>query len=309
MYEENQSPIEELVHLYVDGAFSRRELMRRVAAHTGGVAAAIAALSGLNLAHAQTAPSGPAASSVPADVEDLRVSDIEFPGESSPLFGHLAYPKETQGQKLPGVIVIHENRGLVEHIKDVTRRAARAGFVALGVDLLSRQGGTPQFPEPTQQSAAYGRTTTDGRLSDLISSVSYLKSLDFVESSRIGAVGFCAGGGNVWNLAVNLEELAAAVPFYGSPVPSAEQIERIKSPVLGIYAELDRNLTLRATPVISAMITQQKTVGFHLYQGVGHAFHNDTGPAYDSTAACDAWSRAMAWFNKFLRKPPAQPAP
>ena len=307
MYEEKQGPIEELLHLYVDGAFSRRELIRRLAVYTGGVAGAIAALSGLNLARAQDASSSCPAK-VPADAEDLNVSDIEFAGEDSPVFGHLAFPKMDAGKKLPGVIVIHENRGLLDHIKDVTRRAARANFVALGVDLLSRQGGTQQFPEPTQQAAAYRQTSAEGRLSDLISGVRYLQSLDFVESDRIGAVGFCAGGGEVWNLAVNLEELAAAVPFYGSPVPTEEQIARIKSPLLGIYAERDRNLTLRTAPVITALLTQLKTFGFHIYEGVGHAFHNDTGPAYDSTAACDAWSRTVAWFNKFLRKPEDQPA-
>lgn len=311
MYDKDQSPIEELIHLYVDGAFSRRELISRLARYTGGVTAAMAALSTLDLAHAEeTGASCPADSSVPADTPDLNVSDVQFPGDAGAIFGHLAYPKGTDQQNWLGVIVVHENRGLVEHIRDVTRRVARAGFVGLGVDLLSRQGGTGQFTDPTQQTAAYGRTTQEERRADLIAGFNYLKSLDVLRAGRIGTVGFCAGGGNVWDLAVNLEDLAAAVAFYGTPLPPEDQIQRIKAPVLGIYAELDRALTLRTPAIITAMISQQKTFGFHIYQGVGHAFHNDTGPAYNSTAACDAWSQTLAWFNKFLPPiPPASPAP
>ncbi len=113
-------------------------------------------------------------------------------------------------------------------------------------------------------------------------------------------VGFCAGGGNVWNFVVNIQEIAAAVAFYGTPLPSSVELSQIASPVLGIYAELDRNLTLQTPAVITTMISQQKTFGFHIYQGVGHAFHNDTGPAYNAAAACDAWSQTLSWFNKFL---------
>ena len=305
MYSEDQGIVEKLVHLYVDGAFSRRELIQRIAAHTGSVAAAIATLSGYNLAQAEPASGCPADASVPANAPDLNVSDVQFPGDASTVFGHLAYPRTADPQVLPGVIVIHENRGLVEHIKDVTRRVARAGFVGLGVDLLSRQGGTQQFADPVAQMAAYGRTTQPERRADLVAGLTYLKSLEFVQFDRIGTIGFCAGGGNAWNLAVNLEELGAMVAFYGTPLPSAEEIVRIKSPVLGIYAELDRNLTLRTTPVITELINQRKTFGFHIYQGTNHAFHNDTGPAYDATASCDAWSRTLAWFNKFLRTPAA----
>ena len=104
---------------------------------------------------------------------------------------------------------------------------------------------------------------------------------------------------------MNQEELAAAVPFYGSPVPPTEQIEKIKSPVLAIYAELDRNLTLRMADAITALLNQRKTFGLHIYQGAGHAFHNDTSPAYNAAAACEAWNRTLAWFNKFLRPPAA----
>lgn len=299
MFEENQGPIDSLVHLYVDGAFNRRELVRRVAKHTGGIAAALAILRGYDV-FAQASTPCPADVRVPADAPDLVVQDVTYAGEASDLFGYLAYPKAATDPQ-PGVIVIHENRGLVDHIKDVTRRAARAGFVALGVDLLSRQGGTAQFTDPTAQAAAYNRTNVSERLSDLIFSLAYIKTLPNVQFDRIGTVGFCAGGGNLWNFALAANELRAAVPFYGTPVPPTDQITNLRSPVLAIYAELDRNLTAQMAPVMTSMLQQQKTFGFVVYQGANHAFHNDTGAAYNADAACDAWSRTIAWFNKHLR--------
>jgi carboxymethylenebutenolidase len=158
-----------------------------------------------------------------------------------------------------------------------------------------------QFPDAAAQAAAYGRTTVPERQADLISTLAYMKTLPNIVFNRIGAVGFCAGGGNVWNLALVLEELAAAVPFYGTPLPALDRLDTVKAPVLAIYAETDRNLTRSMAPVMDAMIQKQKTFGFVVYQGVGHAFHNDTGAAYNAEAACDAWSRTMAWFNKYLR--------
>ena len=305
MFDEKQGPIENLVHLYVDGAFSRRELIQRVAAYTGSMAAAIAAVGSFSEVRADDTPACAIDASVPADAPDLNISDVQFAGEASSVFGHLAYPLGIESQVSPAVIVIHENRGLVEHIRDVTRRVGRAGFVSLGVDLLSRQGGTAQFTDAAAQSAAYGRTTVEGRRADLIAGIAYLKTLPFVQADRIGVVGFCAGGGNVWDLAVNVEELAAAVAFYGTPLPTDADVAKIKAPVLANYAELDRALTLRTAPVMTAMITLQKTFGFRIYQGVGHAFHNDTGPNYNAAASCDAWTQTIAWFDKFLRAPAA----
>ncbi|MDQ6758955.1 MAG: dienelactone hydrolase family protein [Acidobacteriota bacterium] len=299
MYHENESPVDSLVHLYVDGAFNRRELVRRVAKYTGSMAAALTALRGYDV-FAQAATACPADVRVPEGAPDIVSREVVYPGEESQVLGYLAYPKSAEQRLIPGVIVIHENRGLVDHIKDVTRRVARAGFLGLAPDLLSRQGGTGQFPDPTQQAAAYGRTTVPQRQADLLSTLTYIKTLPNIVFDRIGTVGFCAGGGNVWLLSIAAEEIAAAVPFYGTPVPSTESIDRIKAPTLAIYAELDRNLTTQMAPVMTAMLQKQKTFGFVVYQGAGHAFHNDTSPAYNAEAACDAWVRTIAWFNKFL---------
>jgi carboxymethylenebutenolidase len=300
MYQENEGPIDSLVHLYVDGAFSRRDLIRRVAKYTGSLAAALAVLRGYDV-FAQAATPCPANVQVPPDAPDLIAQDVTYPGEAGDMFGYLAYPRNAGPNPLPGVIVVHENRGLVDHIKDVTRRAARAGFVALGPDLLSRQGGTAQFTDPTTQAAAYNRTTVPERQADLISSLAYLKAQPNVIFDHIGAVGFCAGGGNVWNLALAAPELRAIVPFYGTPLPPTDQLAKLATPVLAMYAELDRNLTTQMATLVTAMEQQQKTFGFVVYQGANHAFHNDTGAAYNAEAACDAWARTIAWFNKYLR--------
>ena len=135
-----------------------------------------------------------------------------------------------------------------------------------------------------------------------MASVDYLKSLSFARPDRIGVVGFCFGGGQVWNLAVGRSDLAAAVPFYGTPPATADLLDRVAVPVLAIYAETDRALTARMAPVITGMLDRRKSFGFHIYDGVGHAFHNDTGAAYNRTAACDAWNRTLAFFDKHLHR-------
>jgi carboxymethylenebutenolidase len=300
----DDDPIHSLVHLHVDGAFSRRELIDRVIRHTGSVAAAMAALGGYEELRGQTAPPPvPAGVRVAIDDPAIDAADVTFPGPDSVLYGHYAAPKKLEQDPQPGVLVIHENRGLVEHIKDVTRRAAKAGFAALSVDLLSRQGGVQAFPDPTQQTAAYNRTTQFQRRSDIIGALDYLKRQPGVIHDRIGIVGFCAGGGNVWDFAINVSELVAGVAFYGAPVPAVADIGTIQAAMLAIYAERDRALTRSILPVADAMVAQSKTFGLSVYEGVGHAFHNDTGAAYEPVAAQDAWTRTIAHFNKFLRRP------
>jgi carboxymethylenebutenolidase len=299
MKNDGRSHIEELAHLYVDGAFDRRELLRRVAAVTGSLAAAAATVDAMGLEEsAEDAQSraGRADSRVPGHAHDLIVRDVQFPGETGAIFAHFARPR--RARRAPALLVIHENRGLNEHIKDVTRRAARAGFVSLGIDLLSRFGGTPEDPEAALR--LYGQTTVEGRLADMQSSLAYLQSLDVARRQKLGAVGFCAGGGNVWNLALNTAALSAAVPYYGAPVPALDALETLAAPVLAIYAELDRNLTRSVLAAAVRLEDLQKPFGLFVYEGTRHAFHNDTGANYDATAARDAWSRTTAFLKKYL---------
>lgn len=299
MKTDDRSHIEELAHLYVDGAFDRRELLRRVAAITGSLAMAAATLDAMDLQELPPDANSRAereADRVPGHAHDLIVRDVEFPGETGAIFGHLARPR--RARRAPAVLVIHENRGLNEHIKDVTRRAARAGFVSLGIDLLSRFGGTPADPEEALR--LYGQSTVDGRLADMRSSVAYLQSLDVTKGQKLGAVGFCAGGGNVWNLALNSAQLSAAVPFYGAPVPALDALAALATPVLAIYAELDRNLTRSMLAAAVRLEDLQKPFGLFVYEGTRHAFHNDTGANYDAPAARDAWNRTTAFLDKYL---------
>jgi carboxymethylenebutenolidase len=311
MTNDDRSHIEELAHLYVDGAFDRRELLRRVARVTGSIAAATMALESVGLADAkdEIRCTCPEDVRVPEDAHDLDVMQVQFPGEAGTIFAHQARPRHTKARQthakpptrvepLPGILVIHENRGLNEHIRDVTRRAARAGFVALGIDLLSRFGGTPEDPEEALR--LYQQTTVAGRLADMLSALAYLKSLQIVIGDKLGAVGFCAGGGNCWNLALNTDALSAAVPYYGAPVPAVDTLEALKTPVLAIYAELDRTLTRAVLPVIFRLEELQKPFGFHIYEATRHAFHNDTGANYDHLAGCDAWAETTAFFQKYL---------
>ena len=185
MYQE-KGVIANLVHLYVDGAFSRRELVQRVARHTGSITAAMTALGGFEVMHAQAPPACPDGIKVPADAPDIIARDVQFSGEGGTLLGYMAFPKTTQFSLFPGVIVVHENQGLLDHHKDVTRRIARAGFVGVAVDLLSRQGGTDKFPDAVTRAAAYGRTLPYERRSDLISTLSYIKTQPNIVFDRIG---------------------------------------------------------------------------------------------------------------------------
>lgn len=293
--------IEELVHLYEDGAFPRRELLRRIAKVTGSLTTAAAAVAALGVpeeASAQTA----------AGCEDLRVSATdrevqsviaEFPGEAGKLFGYLSLPTRTYTGPMPAVLVIHENRGLTEHIKDVTRRVAKAGYAALGIDLISRWGGTDQYPDPAAAAAAYSNVTSATALADARSALEYLKTLGVVNSQRLGSIGFCAGGGHCWNLAVNQPDLTATVVYYGTPA-SAASIATVQSKLLLHYAELDRNFTGQVPAALTALVNLRKTFELHVWEGASHAFNNDTGANFNPGVACDAWAKTLQFFARHL---------
>src|SRR5262245_26357515 len=224
--ETDQEHIEDLIHLYIDGAFDRRELLTRVATYTGSVAAAILAVGPEIMAQAPP-PGNPAANaSVPEDASDVQWFWVDYAGEPGLLRSYFARPR-FETRRVPAILVIHENRGLNDHIKDVTRRVARAGFVGMGVDLLSRVGGTDSFATPTAATTALGRLTPAELLADLKAGLEFLKIADYIRSDRLGVVGFCFGGGQVYNLAFNAPELTAAVPYYGTPpnpLPSLDNL-------------------------------------------------------------------------------------
>jgi len=293
----NDDPVRELLHLYEDGAFSRREILRRLRRYTGSAAAATAALAGAGLLHAE--PGGRHAAQVPEDAPDLVSERFAIHGEG-PLYVYQVRPIAAAGAARPAVIVIHENAGLTPHIEDVARRVGRAGYVGLAVDLLSRQGGTSQFTDPQQAMQAYNRTQPEQRRADLLAALGFLRDQPYVRADRVGAVGFCAGGGNLYDMAVNTENLAAAVVFYGTPPNPIDQLARLRAPLLGIFASLDRGTTGRVPDTVTALLANNKTFGIHIYENTNHAFHNDTGTRYNEEAAGDAWGKTLAFFGRHL---------
>jgi carboxymethylenebutenolidase len=210
--------------------------------------------------------------------------------------GYFAKPANLNG-KAPGVIVIHENRGLNPYIEDVARRLAVDGYVAFAPDALTPVGGYPGNEE--QAAALYSKLDNAKRMEDMYAAVPFLKGRPEV-SGRIGAVGFCAGGGVVNLFAVQFPDLAAAVPFYG-PQPSAENAAKIKSPMLIHYAGLDERINAGWPAFESALKAAGVKYQQFTYPNVNHGFHNDTTPRYDEAAAKLAWSRTTAFFKENLK--------
>jgi carboxymethylenebutenolidase len=295
----DQERVEDLIHLYIDGAFDRRELVKRVAVYTGSIAAAMIAIGPEIMAQTIASPAPPVPASVSEYDDDVQWFWVDYAGPVGTLRSYFARPR-FETRRVPVILVIHENRGLNDHIKDVTRRVAKAGFVGFGVDLLSRIGGTEQFSDPLDATAALNRISAADRLADIRAGIEFIKVADWVRPERIGVVGFCYGGGVVYQLAFNVPELVAAVPFYGTPPNPLPSWDTMNAKLLAIYSEMDYNQNGRIPEIVTGMVQQRKTLGLHLYQGTAHGFHNDTSPIYNPVAAADAWSKALAFFKTHL---------
>lgn len=245
-----------------------------------------------------TDPSPTEPSGVTVHPENPRIDagPIEFPGEGATLSGYLARP--SGDGKAPVILVCHENRGLNPHIEDVARRLAMAGYVALAVDLLSRQGGSASVGEANVP-GALGNIDPAQFVSDFRNGWTYLQGQAFADAGRVGMVGFCFGGGVTWLMAVEMPELKAAVPFYGPPPPEAD-LPRIQAAVLAIYGELDGRITGTADRIEAAMLANGKVFEREIYPGADHAFHNDTSSRYNAEAASAAWARTLDWFGRYV---------
>ncbi|NNN18291.1 MAG: dienelactone hydrolase family protein [Acidimicrobiaceae bacterium] len=219
-------------------------------------------------------------------------------GYQSDVFAYLAKP--TEGAALPGVVVLHENKGLTPHIEDVTRRLAREGFVAIAPDLLSRRGGTSQFSSPIDATSAL-KTIRGYELDEDLNAVISLLACDAnVDPEKIGVIGFCFGGGVAWRLVTKDPRIKAAVPFYGVN-PPIKYVPEITASVLAIYGELDDRINSGIDEITAAMELSNKTFEKIIYPGARHAFHNDTNPdRYHPEAARQAWQQALAWLRRWL---------
>jgi len=274
---------------FVHSAMGRREFLSRLARLTGGMAAASAALSLLENDYAHAATVG-------VDDQRLQAGYVGYPGEAGTIRGYLARPAGTAARR-PGVVVIHENRGLNPHIEDVTRRLALEGFLALAPDGLSRLGGTPGDSDKARE--LIYTLPREAALADFLAAVDWLAGHDDC-SGRVGCVGFCWGGSMSGQLAVHSDRLAAAVVYYGSQ-PGVDDVRKIKAPLLLHYAGLDERINAGIEPFVEAMKAAGTRYEMHLYEGVDHAFNNDTNAArYDAAAAELAWSRTVEFLRKNL---------
>lgn len=244
-----------------------------------------------------TAGTPPVSGTVAPDDPAVQAGPVEFAGQDgAAITGYLARP---QGDGPFGVVLVcHENRGLTAHIEDVTRRVAKAGYVGLAVDLLSRSGGTLAVGNENVP-GVLGQTDPDQFVQDFLSGWEYLKSVPGAQPERVGMVGFCFGGGVTWRVATKMPELRAAVPYYG-PHPPLGDVPDIQAPILAIYGENDARINAGIPAIEAAMLEHNKVFEKMIYPGADHAFHNDSGTRYDPEAARDAWARTLAWFDSYL---------
>jgi carboxymethylenebutenolidase len=282
----------DLLDSYVHGRIGRREFVAgagKFATATVSAAALVAMLR----------PNYAWAIQVPEDDKRLKTDKVTVPSPAGT--GHidcyLVRPAAAKG-KLPGILVIHENRGLNPYVKDVARRLAVAGYMALAPDGLTSLGGYSGDDE--NGAKLFSQVDRDKMREDLAAAAVYLKNRPDC-TGKIGAIGFCFGGGIVNYLAVRMgPDLAAGVPFYGAQ-PTAEDAAKIKAPINAQYGELDTRIT-GGWPAFDAALTAAGVPHEgHIYAKANHGFHNDTTPRYDEAAAKEAWTHALAWFDKYVK--------
>jgi carboxymethylenebutenolidase len=276
---------------YVHGWLSRRDFLDRAGKYAVGGFTAAAMLESLR-------PNYAFAQQVAKDDARIKTEYLTYPSPqgSGNMRGYFARPANPAG-KLPGVVVIHENRGLNPYIEDVTRRLAVANVVAFAPDALTPLGGYPGDEEKAVQ--LFGQLDAAKRTEDLVTAYAVLKARPEC-AGRVGAVGFCFGGTTVNTFAVRLPDLAAAVPFYGGQ-PNAADVPKIKAPLMLHYAGLDDRINAGWPAYEAALKANGVKYQMFMYPNTNHGFHNDTTPRYDEAAAKLAWSRTMAFFNENLK--------
>jgi carboxymethylenebutenolidase len=287
--------IGEVAQDHADGLLSRREALRRLALMGLTTASATALLAACAAPDSASPPSTPVATSPPGSgPAAVKGQPVTFPGPAGEVQGSYAAPADPRG----GVLVIHENRGLQPHFVDLVGRLAGAGYAALAVDLLSRQGGTAAVTDPAQVTAALTQAPAESLQADLRAGIDELARR--VPGVKLGTVGFCFGGGMVWGLLQAGEaRLAAASPFYG-PVPDPADFSRAKAAVLGVFAEKDARVNAGKDRAEAALTAAGLPHELRTFAGADHAFFNDTGPRYDAAAAALAWTALLDWFARYL---------
>ena len=276
---------------YVHGTLSRRDFLDRASKYAVGGFTAAAMLESLK-------PNYALAQQVAKNDARIKTEYLTYPSPqgTGTMRGYFARPAHARG-KLPGVLVIHENRDLNPYTEDVARRLAVENYVAFAPDALTPVGGYPGDEDKARE--LFAKQDAGKRFEDLFAAAGYLKARPEC-TGKIGAVGFCFGGGIVNMLAVRIPDLAAAVPFYGGQ-PAAADVAKIKAPLLIHYAALDERINAGWPAFEAALKANGVKYELHIYAGTNHGFHNDTTPRYDEAAAKLAWSRTLALFNEKLK--------
>ncbi len=275
---------------YVHGNLTKRQFIQQAGKLTAAGVTGLMLLEQLQPNYAlanQVAPDDPAI--------ETEIVSYDSPDGHGAIKGLMARPAGASS-KLPAVLVVHENRGLNPYIADVVRRAAKAGYLAFGPDGLSPVGG---YPGTDEEGREMQRQLDPAKLmADFFAAFEFLRDHESA-TGKVGAVGFCYGGGVCNALAVAYADLAASVPFYGRQ-PDAADVPAIKAPLLIHYAELDSRINAGWDAYKAALEAHQKPYQVHFYKGVNHGFHNDTTPRYDPAAATLAWERTLAFFAQHL---------
>ncbi|MGH7826119.1 MAG: dienelactone hydrolase family protein [Candidatus Binatia bacterium] len=286
--------LKELMREYQEGKISRREFLRQAIMLTGSLAAANSLVGGL-------LPTNSYAAQVASDDPEILTHNIEYKGKTGPVYAYLARP--VKAGKYPGVIVIHENRGLTDHIRDVARRFAKQGYVALAPDYLSRLGGTMKA-NPTGEGIRKLREMVPWQAvaEDTAAGFDYLKVLPDVRADRQGLVGFCWGGEMTFAAATQIPTLDAAVVYYGRSPNPIDAVKNVRAPVLAHYGEKDPGVNKVIPDTEAAMKKYNKTYDYKIYPGAQHAFNNDDNPSrYHAEASREAWTRTLEFFKKNLK--------
>jgi len=281
--------LKELYEKYSNGSLDRRDFFKRLALIVGSAAAANALLPVLERSSAM-------AQITAKDDARLIAEFVKYPGETGEVRAYFARPKGDA--KFPGVVVIHENRGINAHIEDVTRRFALEGFLAMAPDALSPLGGTPDDPEKVP--ALLGQLDKEKNTKNFVAAVKYLKTHS-LSNGKVGVVGFCWGGAMANQVAVHSPDLVAAVPYYGA-APAPEDVPKIKASLLLHYAGIDERINAGIPAFEAALKAASKDYKLYMYEGAQHAFNNDMAPTrYNKEAAQLAWQRTIAFLKEKLK--------
>jgi carboxymethylenebutenolidase len=275
---------------YTHELLDRREFLRELSVLVGSTAALIALPALIENSNAK-------AEVIPKDDPRLYTDHMKYPGATGEVLAYLAKPNGNE--KIPGVVVIHENRGLVPHIEDVTRRVALEGFLAIAPDALTPLGGTPKDPGKTP--SFIQKLDNQSTIQNYVAAVRYLKTHP-VSTGNIGAIGFCWGGAIANQVAVNSLDVSAVVSYYGRQ-PTSEDVPKIKASLLLHYAGIDEGINRGIPAYEEALKKASIDYKMYMYEGANHSFNNDTNPArYNKEAAQLAWRRTISFLKEKLKK-------